>query len=63
MNEDRMKGSLKEAKGNIKEATGKALGDEKLKHEGQADRVEGKVQNAVGGVKDAFKGGDTKTRH
>ena len=62
MNEDRMKGSLKQAKGNIKEAAGKAVGDEKLKREGQADRVEGKVQNAVGGVKDALKG-ESKTRH
>ena len=50
MNEDRTKGSLKVAKGNIKEAAGKALGDEKLKREGQADRVEGKVQNVVGGI-------------
>jgi uncharacterized protein YjbJ (UPF0337 family) len=62
MNEDRMKGSLKEAKGNIKETAGKALGDEKLKREGQADRVEGKVQNVVGGIKDASKDGN-KTRH
>jgi len=55
MNEDRMKGSMKEAKGNVKEAAGKATGDEKLKREGQADQVEGKVQNTVGGVKDAVK--------
>jgi len=55
MNEDRMKGSMKEAKGNIKEAAGKVLGDEKLKREGQADQVEGKVQNVVGGVKDTLK--------
>ncbi len=55
MNEDRMKGSFKEAKGNIKEAAGKATGDEKLKREGQADQVEGKVQNVVGGIKDTLK--------
>jgi uncharacterized protein YjbJ (UPF0337 family) len=55
MNEDRIKGSLKEAKGNIKEAAGKATGDEKLKREGQADQVEGKIQNTVGGIKDALK--------
>ncbi len=55
MNEDRMKGSLKEAKGHTKEAAGKALGDEKLKREGQADKVEGKVQNVVGGIKDTLK--------
>jgi uncharacterized protein YjbJ (UPF0337 family) len=55
MNEDRVKGSLKEAKGHIKETAGKATGDEKLKREGQADQVEGKVQNTVGGIKDALK--------
>jgi uncharacterized protein YjbJ (UPF0337 family) len=55
MDSDRMKGSMKEAKVNVKEATGKALGDEKLKREGQADQVEGKVQNVVGGIKDALK--------
>lgn len=55
MDQDRMKGSLKEAKGHVKETAGKALGDEKLKREGQTDQVEGKVQNVVGGVKDAIK--------
>ena len=55
MNEDRMKGSMTEAKGKIKEAAGKMTGDEKLKREGQADQVTGKVQNVVGGVKDAVK--------
>lgn len=55
MDQDRMKGSLKEAKGNIKEAAGKATGDEKLKREGQSDRVEGKIQNTVGGIKDALR--------
>lgn len=55
MDQDRMKGSLKEAKGNIKEAAGKVTGDEKLKREGQSDQVEGKVQNVVGGIKDSVK--------
>jgi uncharacterized protein YjbJ (UPF0337 family) len=55
VDQDRIKGSLKEAKGNIKEAAGKAMGDEKLKREGQSDQVEGKVQNVVGGIKDGIK--------
>jgi len=55
MDQDRIKGSLKEAKGHVKETAGKATGDEKLKREGQADQVEGKVQNVVGGIKDAVK--------
>lgn len=55
MDQDRTKGSLKQAKGHVKETAGKAMGDEKLKREGQADQVEGKVQNVVGGIKDAVK--------
>jgi uncharacterized protein YjbJ (UPF0337 family) len=42
-------------KGSIKEAIGKVTGDAKLETEGKADKVEGKVQNAVGGVKDAVR--------
>ena len=36
----------------VKQAVGKAVGDAKLEFEGQADKVEGKVQNAIGGLKD-----------
>ena len=60
MNEDRIKGSMTEAKGKIKEATGKMTGDEKLKREGQADQVAGKVQNVVGGLKDKLREHDDK---
>ena len=55
MMKDRIEGSLKQAKGDLKTAAGKATGDEKLKAEGQGDKIAGKVQNAVGGVKDAIK--------
>ena len=41
--------------GKVKEATGDVTGDEKLKAEGKADQVEGKVQNAVGGMKDTLR--------
>ena len=56
MDKDRIAGSAKVAKGKVKEAIGKAVGDSKLKAEGTADKIEGKVQNAVGGLKDAIKG-------
>lgn len=49
---DRVEGSLKQHKGNLKEGAGKLVGDEKLQREGQADESEGKLQNAWGGVKD-----------
>lgn len=52
MDEKRVKGAVRNVGGKIKEGTGKALGDEKLKREGQSDRVTGKVENTVGGLKD-----------
>ncbi len=52
---DRVEGSAKNMGGEIKEAAGKLTGDEKLKAEGRADQVEGKVQNAVGGLKDTLR--------
>jgi len=55
MDKDRIEGSATQAKGALKEAAGKATGDSKLKSEGAADKATGKVQNAVGGVKDAVR--------
>lgn len=57
---DRVEGAAKTIGGNIKEAAGKLTGDEKLKAEGRADQVKGKVQNTVGGVKDALRDGDKR---
>lgn len=53
MHKDEAKGAAKDAKGTIKEAAGRATGDERLEAEGSADRVEGKVQKGVGALKDA----------
>ncbi len=55
MDKDRITGVAKQAKGAIKEAAGKVLGDAKLVAEGKNDKTEGKIQNAVGGVKDVLK--------
>ena len=56
MDKDRIKGSANQAKGAIKEAAGKITGDAKLEAEGKGDKVAGKIQNAVGGMKDALRG-------
>jgi uncharacterized protein YjbJ (UPF0337 family) len=40
----------------VKQAIGKATGDAKLQTDGKADKIEGKVQNAIGGVNDAVRG-------
>jgi uncharacterized protein YjbJ (UPF0337 family) len=55
MDKDRIAGSAKQVQGTIKEAAGKVLGDAKLTAEGKSEKVEGKIQNAVGGVKDELK--------
>jgi uncharacterized protein YjbJ (UPF0337 family) len=56
VDKNRIIGSAKEAKGTVKQVIGKVIGDAKLEAEGTADKTEGKVQNAIGGLKDALKG-------
>ena len=56
MDKDRIEGSAKQAKGAIKEVVGKVTGDAKLETEGKSDKAAGKVQNAVGGLKDTLRG-------
>jgi uncharacterized protein YjbJ (UPF0337 family) len=55
MDKDRIAGSAKQIRGSIKEAVGKAVGDTKLRSEGKADQADGKIQNAVGGIKDTLR--------
>ena len=61
MDKERIKGMAQQGKGAMKEGAGKAVGDEKLKAEGKMDKMEGKVRNAVGGMKDAVR--DAGKRH
>ncbi len=53
MHKDEAKGAAKDIAGSVKQAAGKATGDERLEAEGAAQRVEGKVQKGVGALKDA----------
>lgn len=55
MDKDRLIGSAKVVKGKAKVAIGKAIGNVKLQTEGKADKIEGRVQNAVGGIKDTIR--------
>jgi uncharacterized protein YjbJ (UPF0337 family) len=52
---DRVEGSAKNMGGKVKEGLGNLTGDSKLKAEGKGDQAEGKIQNAVSGIKDAVK--------
>jgi uncharacterized protein YjbJ (UPF0337 family) len=61
MDKDRIKGAFDQAKGAVKEAAGKVTGDQKLQAEGTADKVAGKAESAVGGVKDTAR--DALNKH
>ena len=56
VDKDRIKGSAVQAKGKVKEVAGKVTGDSKLEAEGKGDQLKGKVQNAIGGIKDTLRG-------
>ena len=61
MDKDRIAGSAKKTKGSVKEAIGKVTGDSKTESEGAAEKIAGRAQNAVGGIKDSVRGA-TKPR-
>jgi len=50
---DRVEGIGHQVKGAIKEGVGKVTGDTRTQAQGAAEKAGGKVQNAVGGAKDA----------
>jgi uncharacterized protein YjbJ (UPF0337 family) len=56
MDKDRIKGAVNQAKGALKETVGKVTGDAKLESEGKTNKIAGKVQNAIGGIKDTIRG-------
>ena len=47
MHKDEVKGGAKQARGQIKQAIGKATGDSKLRADGAVDKAEGKLQQGV----------------
>ena len=55
MNKDQVKGRVEQAKGTVKEATGKVTNDRDLQAEGQIDKTAGKVQADYGDAKEKAK--------
>lgn len=55
MDKDRIEGAARSIKGSIKEVAGKLTGDTKTEAEGRGEKAAGKVQNTVGGAKDAVR--------
>ena len=56
MNKDQVKGRVEQAKGAIKEGTGKALADRDLEAEGKVDKGVGKAKATYGDAKEKVKG-------
>jgi uncharacterized protein YjbJ (UPF0337 family) len=52
---DKAKNKAQEAKGHVKDATGRATNDKSLEAEGKADKVAGNLKQAGEKVKDALK--------
>ncbi len=61
MGKDQIAGAAKQVGGTIKAGAGKLVGDKKMEAEGQAKVTEGKIQSAVGGIKDAVR--DFQNKH
>jgi uncharacterized protein YjbJ (UPF0337 family) len=55
MDKDRIAGAAHQVKGAVKETIGKVTGDAKTQAEGAAEKMAGKVQNVIGGAKDAIR--------
>jgi uncharacterized protein YjbJ (UPF0337 family) len=55
MDKDRVAGAVHQVKGAARETIGKVTGDTKARAEGAAEKAAGKLQNAVGGAKDAIR--------
>jgi uncharacterized protein YjbJ (UPF0337 family) len=53
MSKDGIEGATQKGVGAVKEAAGKAVGNDKLQAEGVADKVVGSGKEAVGKAKDA----------
>ena len=51
---DKIEGTLREAKGKVKEETGKAVGNPDLEDRGTGEKVAGKIQKKVGDVEKVF---------
>jgi len=55
MNKDQVKGRVEEAKGSIKQTTGRVIGNPDLEDRGTIEKVGGKIQKTFGDVKEQVK--------
>ena len=51
---DKIRGGINEAKGKVKEETGKVSGNRDLRDRGTAEKTGGKIQRKIGHIKKVF---------
>jgi uncharacterized protein YjbJ (UPF0337 family) len=51
---DKIEGTIREAKGKVKEKAGRASGNPDMEDRGTVEKVDGKIQRKVGEVKKVF---------
>jgi uncharacterized protein YjbJ (UPF0337 family) len=62
MNKDQVKGRVEEAKGSIKQTTGRVIGNPDLEDRGTIEKVGGKIQKTFGDVKEQVKDANKPSR-
>ncbi|MGA8707522.1 MAG: CsbD family protein [Steroidobacteraceae bacterium] len=55
MNKDQVQGRVEEAKGSVKQTTGRVTGKPDLEDRGTLEKAAGKMQKTFGDVKEQFK--------
>ena len=60
MDKEHIKGAADKAKGAVKDAAGKMMGDKKMQAEGKMDKAKGAAHQAAGDVKDAVRQADKR---
>jgi uncharacterized protein YjbJ (UPF0337 family) len=58
MDKEHVKGAADKASGAMKDAAGKATGNDKLRAEGQVDKAKGAAREFIGDAKDTMRKGD-----
>lgn len=60
MNKDQLQGRTEKAKGKLKEIAGKAVGNDRMRTEGQMQQATGGMQGQMGDAKEKLKKGIDK---
>jgi uncharacterized protein YjbJ (UPF0337 family) len=63
MDKDRVKGAIDDAAGRVKRQVGEWTGNPETQAEGTAQQIKGKVEKAVGSVKDAARDAQKHVEH